>query len=183
MCTRGIETTAGSQILAGYVPPYDATVVTRLREAGAVIIGKTNLDEFAMGSSTENSAYGPTRNPWDPDRVPGGSSGGSAAAVAVGSALGALGSRHRRFDPPAGGAVRGRRHEADLRPGEPLRPDRLRLVARPDRTVRSHGGGRSGDPRGHRRLGSARCHDHPRRRPAPSPAAWAPASAVSASEW
>ncbi|MBN1503540.1 MAG: Asp-tRNA(Asn)/Glu-tRNA(Gln) amidotransferase subunit GatA [Candidatus Eisenbacteria bacterium] len=99
ICTKGLRTTCGSRILRNYVPPYDATAVSRLRDRGCLLIGKTNLDEFGMGSSTENSFFGPTRNPWDLERVPGGSSGGSAAAVAAGMAAAALGT-------DTGGSVR-----------------------------------------------------------------------------
>src|SRR5256714_7787660 len=100
-CVEDVPSTAGSRILAGYRPPYTATAVRKLRAAGAPVLGKTNMDEFAMGSSNENSGYGPVKNPRDLDRVPGGSSGGSAAAVAADMAGFSLGFRHGGAIPPA----------------------------------------------------------------------------------
>ena len=129
MCTKDLLTTCSSKILYNFVPTFSAEAVINLEKAGAVILGKTNMDEFAMGSTTETSAYGVTRNPWDPEHVPGGSSGGSCAAVAAEECFFALGS-------DTGGSIRQRRdrHQADLRNGIPLRTDRLRFFSGSDRT-------------------------------------------------
>ena len=133
---KGGQCTAGSRILEGYVAPYDAHITERLHDVGAVILGKTNMDEFAMGSSTEHSAYGPDGQPL------GSRPGARRQQRWLGDGRGRLPrpawhrDGHRRLDPPAGGSVRDRRDEADLRPGQPLRDRGLRLVARPDRALR-----------------------------------------------
>ena len=143
-CTKGVLTTAGSHILDGFKPPYESTVTRNLWNAGAVMLGKLNMDEFAMGSSNETSYYKPVINPWrrkgsNTPLVPGGSSGGSAASVAARLVTGCDGHRYGRVDPPARGRDRHRGHQADLWALFALGHRRLRVVARSGGADGAHG--------------------------------------------
>ena len=126
ICTKGVKTTCASKILGDFQPPYNATQTEKIHAIGGVVLGKLNMDEFAMGSTSETSYYGATRNPWDLSRVPGGSSGGAAAAVAARECWYAIG--YRRLHPSARLLLRRHRHQAHLRHCLPIRSHRLRLL-------------------------------------------------------
>ena len=149
ICTRPAASPrpTARRSIADWVPDFDAAAVERLKRAGAVLLGKTNLHELAYGTTSANAHYGAVHNPWRLDHHPGGSSGGSSAAVAAGLGLRRDGQRHRRLDPPAGGVLRHRRHQADLRPGQQVRRAAAVLVA---------GSRRPADPERARRGAAAR---------------------------
>ena len=159
--TKGVDTTAGSRILEGFKPPYESSVSANLRKAGAGMLGKLNMDEFAMGSSNETSAYGPVISPWrrkgsNVALTPGGSSGGSAAAVAAGYRSWSNRHRYRRLDPPAGGVRRDLRDQANLRSLLALGDRRLCKLARPGRPNGENGPRLRHPPRGDVRVRSKR---------------------------
>ncbi len=137
-CTEGVRTTSGSKLFENFVPKFDAAIVERLREAGAVMLGKTSMHEHAYGITCDNPHYGAVHNPWDLARIPGGSSGGSAAAVAAGLCLMAHRQRHGRVDPGTCVLLRCDGHQADLRSGQQVRRAAARLQPGPCGTDRSH---------------------------------------------
>ena len=149
--TKGVRTTGGTKVLADFVPTEDATAVARLKAAGCVLVGKSSMHEMAYGFTSRNPHYGDCRNPWDTSRIPGGSSGGNAVALATGMALRGRRRRHRRLEPAAGGALRRRRREGHLWPRQPARRHPAELVDGHRRPDGPHGGRRRRALAGHGR--------------------------------